>query len=98
MDIEEAKFQAMKRKEAIERAKTLLYYQTDRVKKFHVSTYNESFHVSSFLKGALKLSEVMAEREQQILRKKKKQEIHKKIDAKFLAIEAEVTNTISNPH
>ena len=37
MDIEEAKFQAEKRKEAIERAKTLLYYQTDRIKKFHVS-------------------------------------------------------------
>ena len=33
MDIEEAKFQAAKRKEAIERAKTLLYYQTDRIKK-----------------------------------------------------------------
>ena len=39
VDIEEAKFQAAKRKEAIERAKTLLYYQTDRVKKFHVSHY-----------------------------------------------------------
>ena len=36
VDIEEAKFQADKRKEAIERAKTLLYYQTDRVKQFHV--------------------------------------------------------------
>ena len=38
MDIEEAKFQAEQRKKAIERAKTLLYYQTDRVKKFHVSS------------------------------------------------------------
>ena len=36
MDTEEAMFQAEKRKEAIERAKTLLYYQTDRVKQFHV--------------------------------------------------------------
>ena len=36
MDIEEAKFQAEKRKEAIEKAKTLQYYQTDRVKGFHV--------------------------------------------------------------
>ena len=35
--MEEAKYQAEKRKEAIERAKTLLYYQTDRVKQFHVS-------------------------------------------------------------
>ena len=37
IDIEEAKFQAQKRKEAIEKAKTLQYYQTDRVKGFHVS-------------------------------------------------------------
>ena len=36
IDIEEAKHQAQKRKEAIERAKTLQYYQTDRVKTFHV--------------------------------------------------------------
>ena len=38
VDIEEAKYQAQKRKEAIERAKTLQYYQTDRVKTFHVRT------------------------------------------------------------
>lgn len=38
IDLEEAKYQADKRKEAIERAKTLLYYQTDRVKQFHVSS------------------------------------------------------------
>lgn len=37
IDLEEAKYQADKRKAAIERAKTLLYYQTDRVKQFHVS-------------------------------------------------------------
>ena len=37
IDIEEAQFQATKRKEAIERAKTQQYYQTDRVKGFHVS-------------------------------------------------------------
>lgn len=37
IDLEEARFQADKRKEAIERAKMLLYYQTDRVKQFHVS-------------------------------------------------------------
>ena len=36
IDKEEAKHQAQKRKEAIERAKTLQYYQTDRVKTFHV--------------------------------------------------------------
>ena len=37
VDIEEAKFQAAKRKDAIEKAKTQQYYQTDRVKGFHVS-------------------------------------------------------------
>ena len=37
LDIEEAEFQAARRKEAIEKAKTMLYYQTDRVKQFHVS-------------------------------------------------------------
>ena len=37
IDEEEAQFQAIQRKEAIDRAKTLLYYNTDRVKNFHVS-------------------------------------------------------------
>ena len=37
IDIEEAKYQAQKRKEAIEKAKTQQYYQSDRVKQFHVS-------------------------------------------------------------
>ncbi|PIK47137.1 putative coiled-coil domain-containing protein [Apostichopus japonicus] len=55
IDIEEAKFQAQKRKEAIEKAKTLQYYQTDRVKGFH---------------GALLLTEVLKEREMQIELKK----------------------------
>ena len=41
MDIEEAKYQAQKRKEAIDRAKTQQYYQTDRVKGFHVSILNQ---------------------------------------------------------
>ena len=36
-DQEEAKFQAEERKKAIERAKTLLYYQTDRVRQLNVS-------------------------------------------------------------
>jgi len=51
IDIEEAKYQAQKRKEAIERAKTQQYYQTDRVKGFH---------------GALILTEVLKEREAQL--------------------------------
>ena len=37
VDVEEAKFQAIQRREAIDRAKTQQYYQTDRVKNFHVS-------------------------------------------------------------
>lgn len=37
IDLEEAKFQEKKRKEAIERAKTLQYYQDSRVKRLHVS-------------------------------------------------------------
>lgn len=36
IDIEEANYQAQIRKEAIEKAKTQQYYQTDRVKEFHV--------------------------------------------------------------
>lgn len=37
IDIEEAKYQASQRREAIDKAKTQQYYQTDRVKAFHVS-------------------------------------------------------------
>ena len=36
VDIEEAKYQAQKRKEAIEKAKTAQYFQTDSLKSFHV--------------------------------------------------------------
>lgn len=39
LDDEERDFQAQCRKDAIERAKTLLYHQTDHVKTFHVSPY-----------------------------------------------------------
>ena len=42
------------------------------------------------LKGGLKISEVLVEREQQILRKKEKAGMQKKIDAHFLAMEQEV--------
>jgi Flp pilus assembly protein TadB len=37
IDLEEAKFQAAQRKAAIDKVKTQQYYQTDRVKSFHVS-------------------------------------------------------------
>ena len=40
IDIEEALFQAEKRKAAIEKAKLQQYYQTDRVKGLHVSAYD----------------------------------------------------------
>ena len=46
IDIEEAKYQADKRREAIEKANTLLYYQTDRVKHFHVRTSPHTPHTS----------------------------------------------------
>ena len=36
IDLEEAKYQAQQRKDAIDKAKTQQYYQTDRVKGFHV--------------------------------------------------------------
>ncbi|XP_053327765.1 cilia- and flagella- associated protein 210 [Spea bombifrons] len=55
IDIEEAKYQAERRKEAIENAKLKQYYQTDKVKKFH---------------SALLLTEVLKEREAQIALKK----------------------------
>lgn len=51
IDIEEAKYQAQQRKEAIDKAKTQQYYQTDRVKSFH---------------SALRLTEVLKERDAQI--------------------------------
>lgn len=51
IDIEEAKYQAQQRKEAIDKAKTQQYYQTDRVKGFH---------------SALMLTEVLKEREAQL--------------------------------
>jgi len=54
IDREEAKFQQAKRREAIDRAKTLQYYQTDRVKNFH---------------RAMVLSEVLKERDAQLAMK-----------------------------
>ncbi|XP_071960010.1 cilia- and flagella- associated protein 210-like [Antedon mediterranea] len=69
IDIEEGKFQAEKRKEAIEKAKTLQYYQTDRVKGFH---------------GALLLTEVLKEREAQIELKKRRDEQFKGKDKNLL--------------
>lgn len=36
IDIEEAQYREQTRKEAVEKAKTQLYYQTDQVKRLHV--------------------------------------------------------------
>ncbi|NXJ10496.1 CC173 protein, partial [Odontophorus gujanensis] len=63
LDLEEAEFQAAKRKEAIEKAKTYLYNQNERVKGLH---------------SALLLAEVLRERDAQIEFKKFKSDVHKK--------------------
>ncbi|XP_035186793.1 coiled-coil domain-containing protein 173 [Oxyura jamaicensis] len=63
LDLEEAQFQAAKRKEAIDRAKTYLYYQNERVKGLH---------------SALLLTEVLKERDAQIEFKKFKPDVNKK--------------------
>ncbi|NWU52048.1 CC173 protein, partial [Dromas ardeola] len=65
LDLEEQQFQAAKRKEAIDCAKTYLYYQTERVKGFH---------------SALLLAEVLKERDAQVEFKKLKSEVNKKKD------------------
>ncbi|KAJ7375299.1 hypothetical protein OS493_002047 [Desmophyllum pertusum] len=72
VDKEEAKHQAQKRKEAIERAKTLQYYQTDRVKTFH---------------GALLLTEVLKERDAQISMKNGKLDSEKIREAHLLRLQ-----------
>ncbi|NXU43480.1 CC173 protein, partial [Drymodes brunneopygia] len=51
LDLEEAKFQAAKRKEAIDRTETCLYYRDDRIRQFH---------------SALLLTEVLKERDAQV--------------------------------
>ncbi|CAF1577569.1 unnamed protein product, partial [Didymodactylos carnosus] len=56
LDIEEEKLAADRRKEQIEKAKQLRYYETDKVKTFH---------------GALLLGEVLKERDLQIEMKKR---------------------------
>ncbi|XP_070771204.1 cilia- and flagella- associated protein 210 [Enoplosus armatus] len=68
-DEEEAKYQEQKRKEAIEKAKTQLYYQTDRVKGLH---------------RALLLTEVLKEREAQIELKHRIKSASKDADEEFM--------------
>ncbi|XP_041663571.1 coiled-coil domain-containing protein 173 [Cheilinus undulatus] len=68
IDKEEAEYRAQKRKEAVEKAKMELYYQTDRVKGLH---------------RALLLTEVLKEREAQIELKQKIQSASKDVDRKY---------------
>ncbi|KAM8806578.1 cilia- and flagella- associated protein 210-like [Eudromia elegans] len=63
IDMEEAQFQAAKRKEAIDQARTYQYYRNERVKGFH---------------SALLLTEVLKERDAQVEFKKLKQDVNKK--------------------
>lgn len=69
IDIEEAKYQAQQRKEAIDKAKTQQYYQTDRVKGFH---------------SALMLTEVLKEREAQLELKYLKEHANQGKDKEWL--------------
>jgi hypothetical protein len=75
IDKEEAKFQAEHRKEAIERAKTMLYYQTDRLKTFHSS---------------LVLSEVLRERNAQIKFKNERKDIYKTVEDEYVRYQEEL--------
>ncbi|KAL7384639.1 hypothetical protein ABVT39_006131 [Epinephelus coioides] len=69
MDKEEAEYREQQRKEAVEKAKTQLYYQTDRVKGLH---------------RALLLTEVLKEREAQIELKQRIKSASKDVDKEFL--------------
>ncbi|XP_037644822.1 coiled-coil domain-containing protein 173 [Sebastes umbrosus] len=68
-DKEEAEYQEQQRKEAIEKAQTQMYYQTDRVKGLH---------------GALLLTEVLKEREAQIELKQRIKSASKDVDKDFM--------------
>ncbi|XP_054471948.1 cilia- and flagella- associated protein 210 [Anoplopoma fimbria] len=68
-DKEEAEYQEQHRKEAIEKAKSQLFYQTDRVKGLH---------------RALLLTEVLKERETQIELKQRIKNASKDVDKEFL--------------
>ncbi|KAI9530154.1 hypothetical protein NQZ68_004171 [Dissostichus eleginoides] len=72
IDQEEAKFQQQQREEAIEKAKTQLYYETNRIKGLH---------------RALVLTEVLKEREAQIELKQKITSASKDVDKEFLDLE-----------
>ena len=49
VDVEEEKFAAERRREQIEKAKQLQYFETDRVRTFHVK---EKFFVFAFVRSS----------------------------------------------
>ncbi|XP_061696696.1 cilia- and flagella- associated protein 210 [Syngnathoides biaculeatus] len=69
IDMEEAKYREEKQKEAIEKAKQQLYYETERVKGLH---------------RALLLTEVLKEREAQIELKQRRKRASKDQDIEFM--------------
>uniref|UniRef100_A0A671YSD2 Cilia and flagella associated protein 210 n=2 Tax=Sparus aurata TaxID=8175 RepID=A0A671YSD2_SPAAU len=71
IDREEAKYQEQKRKEAIEKANTQLFYQNDRVRGLH---------------SGLLLTEVLKERETQIELKQRMKSASKDVDKDFCKI------------
>ncbi|XP_053343353.1 cilia- and flagella- associated protein 210-like [Clarias gariepinus] len=73
IDIDEANFQEQQRKMAIDRARTLQFFETDRVKRFH---------------SALLKTEVLKEREAQIKLMKKKQNDCKETDKEYMSLMA----------
>ncbi|CAB1435023.1 unnamed protein product [Pleuronectes platessa] len=69
LDIEEAEYNDQQRKEAVVKAKTQLYYQTDQIKGLH---------------SALLLTEVLKEREAQIELKKRIKSVSKDVEKEFI--------------
>ncbi|XP_054643643.1 cilia- and flagella- associated protein 210 [Dunckerocampus dactyliophorus] len=69
IDMEEAKYREEQRKEAIEKAKRQLYYQTERVKGLH---------------RALLLTEVLKEREAQMELKQRRKSASKELDKEYV--------------
>lgn len=92
IDEEEAKFQAKEREKAIEKAKTLLYYQTDRVRQPNVSLATLYYTIldSSSDQGALVLSEVLREREAQLHHKKRRSDLEAVQETRLLKLQAQV--------
>lgn len=96
IDKEEAEYRQQQMREAIEKAKTQMYYQTDHVKGFNVRMVHNLFvpfmnvwlhkinWPLSLLQRALLLTEVLKEREAQIELKQKIQSASIDEDKKFI--------------